>query len=287
MLAAARRATTTLAESADLVRKFVRRRFTHAGGFAGRSDEPDLYYTVFGLECLLALDAPLPTAELMRYLASFGQAADLDFVHTTCLVRCWADLDWAGTDAALRDALAEKLAGFRTADGGFASEPGSTRSSAYGCFLGAGAYEDLARDLPAPDSLVSCLATLRCPDGGYANAPGWTHGMTPSTAAAVCVLTSLGREVDEDTGAWLLGRFEEHGGFLAAPDAPLADLLSTATALHALGQTRADLTPIAPACLDFLDSLWDGQGGFRGYIPDTASDVEYTYYALLAMGHLS
>ena len=40
-------------------------------------------------------------------------------------------------------------------------------------------------------------------------------------------------------------------------------------------------------CLDFVDSLWTNRGGFFGTWADDAVDCEYTYYALLALGHLS
>jgi hypothetical protein len=40
-------------------------------------------------------------------------------------------------------------------------------------------------------------------------------------------------------------------------------------------------------CLDFLDSLWSADGGFHGHWADDQLDSEYTFYGLLALGHLS
>jgi hypothetical protein len=40
-------------------------------------------------------------------------------------------------------------------------------------------------------------------------------------------------------------------------------------------------------CLDFVDSLWSAEGGFHGHWADDHLDAEYTYYGLLALGHLS
>ena len=71
------------------------------------------------------------------------------------------------------------------------------------------------------------------------------------------------------------------------PGAPIPDLLSTATALHALVGMKASLEPIKEPCLDFVDSLWTSAGGFYGNWADDALDCEYTYYGLLALGHLS
>lgn len=40
-------------------------------------------------------------------------------------------------------------------------------------------------------------------------------------------------------------------------------------------------------CLDFVDSLWTNKGAFYGSWLEDTLDCEYTYYALLALGHLS
>jgi hypothetical protein len=63
-------------------------------------------------------------------------------------------------------------------------------------------------------------------------------------------------------------------------------LLSTATALHALAGMNVSLEPVKEPCLDFLDTLWTGRA-FRGHPADDVPDSEYTYYGLLALGHLS
>jgi hypothetical protein len=77
------------------------------------------------------------------------------------------------------------------------------------------------------------------------------------------------------------------GGFRAIPDAPIPDLLSTAVILHALDGLQMPLANIKEACLDFVDSLWTNQGGFHGNWADDDLDIEYTYYGLLALGHLA
>ena len=38
---------------------------------------------------------------------------------------------------------------------------------------------------------------------------------------------------------------------------------------------------------DFVESLWDDDGGFRGHPSDPVTDCEYTFYGLLAMGHVT
>jgi len=86
---------------------------------------------------------------------------------------------------------------------------------------------------------------------------------------------------------WLLERCQPRGGFLASTGIPMPDLLSTATALHALAAMHVPLGGLVEPCLDFVDSLWTNRGGFFGSWADETADCEYTYYALLALGHLS
>ena len=93
--------------------------------------------------------------------------------------------------------------------------------------------------------------------------------------------------VHADAGQWLLNQLHPAGGFLAMPNAPIPDLLSTATTLHALACLDRTLDAAQKEkCLDFLDSLWSGEGGFHGHWADDYLDAEYTYYGLLALGHL-
>ena len=101
------------------------------------------------------------------------------------------------------------------------------------------------------------------------------------------VMRHLGEQPDRDAGMWLLDRCHKSGGFFAVPAAPVPDLLSTATALHALSALGVPVTGVREPCLDFVDSLWTNRGGFFGTWADDAADCEYTYYALLALGHLS
>jgi hypothetical protein len=36
-----------------------------------------------------------------------------------------------------------------------------------------------------------------------------------------------------------------------------------------------------------VDTLWSAEGGFHGHWADDHLDAEYTFYGLLALGHLS
>jgi prenyltransferase beta subunit len=285
MLQVARLSPKQLGDARDLVQHFLLEQRHPDGGFQDRSGDPDLYYTVFGLEGLVALQAEPPIDALAAYLRKFGAGEGLDFVHVACLARVWATV--SGLDDATRDAIAAHLETFRSADGGYAQTPDEERGTIYAAFLALGAYQDLQREMPDAERLLPTIAALRAPDGGYANFPGMDVGLTSTTAAAVAIHRQLGQPIEGDPGMWLLERYHAQGGFVAAPEVPMPDLLSTATALHALAILQVPLAPIQESCLDFVDTLWTNRGGFYGSWADDCVDCEYTYYGLLALGHLT
>ena len=288
MLQVARLAPQLLGESAELVADFLRSHLNADGGFQDRDGKSDIYYSVFGVEGLLALQVDVPYKQIANYLEAAGSdATKLDFVHTSCLARCWAAMPEEYQSKIPADAIAQRVEAFRTPDGGYAGEDEGPHGSVYGCFLALGAYQDIGRGLPNPDAVLACVKNLRGEDGGYANSPDMPMGLTPSTSAAVTLLRQLGQPLDPSLADWLLGRLHPQGGFFATPMAPMPDLLSTATALHALSQFQIDTVPFQEICLDYIDTLWTNRGGFHGTWDDDDLDVEYTYYGLLALGHLS
>ncbi|MBI4326436.1 MAG: terpene cyclase/mutase family protein [Chloroflexi bacterium] len=323
MLQVARLAPKLLGESADLVRDFLLRQQNGDGGFKDRAGQSDLYYTVFGLDSLLALRAGVSIEQTRLFLQQFGPGQGLDLVHLSCLARGWAALEnlhQAAKDflpAAVRNEILSCIEKHRSQDGGYHPVQESGCGTAYGCFLALGAYQDLKAELPDRGDLARCLKSLETGDGAWTNsipvhsdrfvpksAPGVSQldvsvphsalrtphsavGSTNATAAAVTVLRQLSAPLPPKAGDWLLARCHPQGGFLAAPQAPIPDLLSTATALHALAGLQVSFESVKEKCLDFVDSLWTNEGAFHGHWSDDALDCEYTFYGLLALGHLS
>lgn len=288
MLQVARLAPKVLGEAAELVQNFIQNQYHSPEGFRDRNGKPDLYYTVFGIDCLTALQAPLPNLSgITRY--SVQQIESLDFVHLCCFARCLSTIgdkrECAFHETA--DLVALSLEKYRTGDGGFATQRGGNFGTAYGAFLALGAYQDLGLSLPRPLDLVQSLKFLETPDGGWANERQVPMGSTNATAAAVAVLRNLNMPINQAVGEWLLKMASPQGGFKAAAQAPVPDLLSTATALHALAGLERDLSTIKEPTLDFIDSLWTNEGSFYGNWTEETLDCEYTFYGLLALGHLS
>lgn len=288
LIQVARLGARLLGDSAGLVRDFYRRQWTEAGAGRDRSDRPDLYYTVFTLNGCEALECAVPDTPLETWLRTFGEGEGLDLVHLTSLARCWASVGKQRMPAGLAKALLARLEAFRKPDGGYDTSATKAHGTAYGSFLALGAYQDLGKFPPRPLSIVQSLKRLETPDHAWNNAPGLPVGSTNPTAGAVTLLRHLHLPLNPAIGDWLLARLDPQGGFTAVPGAPMPDLLSTATALHALASLERRLTAVQrERCLDFVDSLWSAEGGFHGHWADDHLDAEYTFYGLLALGHLS
>ena len=266
--------------------RFVLSRLTAEGGFADRAGAADLYYTLFGLECLAAVGAELPLGPVRGYLGGFGDGGRLDLVHLGCFARCLL-LTGDGVGEALRRRILARVEDQRARDGGYGPAPDADAGTVYGCFLALGLYQDLGADMPAPEGVIACVRSLRAPDGGYANSASIPVGNVPATAAAATVLRHLGAPVDPSVSDWMRSRHCDGGGFAAAPLLSEPDLLSTATAVHALAHMGADLAAVRAGVLRFVEALRCGDGGFRGHRGNDDPDCEYTFYGLMTLGHLA
>jgi prenyltransferase beta subunit len=153
--------------------------------------------------------------------------------------------------------------------------------------LAGAAYLDWQRRPPRSWKLAWSLRGLRTADGAWANEAGMAEGSTTATAAAVTFYRHAHLTPPAELGRWLLAQAHPDGGFKAFPRAPIPDLLSTAVALHALDGLQVDFSSLKERMLDYVDSLWSAGGGFHGHWADDELDVEYTYYGLLALGHLA
>ena len=288
LLQVARLAPRLLGDSTELVREFFRRQLSPGGAGLDRAGKPDLYYTIFALAGLQALDAEVPRDKVETFLLSHGDGAKLDFIHLSALARCWAVVGRERMPRGLGKSLLERIEAFRKPDGGYEGDAKLAHGTSYGAFVALGAYEDLGKIPPRSLKLIQSLKRLETPDGAWSNVPGAGIGTTNATAGVVTLVRHLGFSVNQRAGDWLLAQAHPQGGFLAVPGAPMPDLLSTATTLHSLAAMDRRLpAEVHERCLDFLDSLWDARGGFHGHWADDHLDAEYTFYALLALGHLS
>ena len=286
MIKAVSRSKAAMEDSISSVINFLTTSINPDGGFKGRGKQSDLYYTVFGLEALLALGSTFPRNQISTFIQESTKKDPIDLVHLAAIIRCCANLSDNCIEKTLRDKFTKDLEKFRSEDGGFANDTGSKHGTAYSCFFALTAYQDLQIDMPGHTRVARCIQALSVPGGGFTNNTKIKTAATNATAAAMIVLNHLNQSSDKKNADWLFTQCTSDGGFLAMPMAPAADLLSTATALHALAITGREIDTIKNKCLDFIDSLWCGEGGFYSNWMDAVIDCEYTYYGLLALGHL-
>ncbi len=288
MLQVARLAPSILGEEASgLVRDFVFSQEHPDGGFHDRDGTADLYYTSFAIDCLTALQSELPEEGLRNFLdRKKEQIGELDFVHACCLARCYSALSKQPSTAEMAPVFG-RIESFRSEDGGYNQIEDAETGSAYACFLAYGARADHGLKVEKEEGLAACLDSLRVEGAGWANDVELPVPNVPSTAAAITLCRNLRLPIPESIGDWMFESFHPTGGFLAFPLAPLPDLLSTAVALHALDGLQISFDEKEEVMLDFIDSLWTAAGGFHGSWEDDDLDIEYTYYGLLALGHLA
>jgi len=275
-------------EGRQAVARFVGIRQNPDGGFRGRTAATDLYYTLFGLECAASLELTDSLEAARPFIDSIGDGAGLDLVHLACLARCRSVLggDVRSSGAAQSGMLAH-VECYRAADGGYASIPGADTCGVYASFLGAFAYDALGRRVPHPLAYRSGIKQMMRGKAGGKAGTGWVGEATSVVVAGVTLAeaTRMRRSVRELADV-LQSRRDGRGAFRAAPRAPGADLLSTATALYALKGTAHDAVADAGQLLDFIESLWHESGGFVALENTDTPDLEYTFYGLLAIGAL-
>lgn len=111
------------------------------------------------------------------------------------------------------------------------------------------------------------------------------HSPCSEVAAKVFLLKRLNQLCESDQE--LLKSFAcEKGGFRAFQHVEQADMLSTAVALFALDFAGSDLRLLRPPCLDFIQQNFV-DGAFLSGDGDQTTDLEYTFYGLLALGVLA
>jgi geranylgeranyl transferase type-2 subunit beta len=273
------------------------------GGFSGRDSQSDLYYTAFALRGLVLLgELDDEVAERAgRYLRQQmqGSASLIDLISLVFAARLLevsagvevleqAESQWSASLAA----MFEKL---RRPDGGYAKSAEGHASSTYQTFLIALAYELMDLPLPEPYRARDFVLGQQREDGGFVEIGVMRRSGTNPTAAAVGILSVLGsqrqqqwlsREMNESVSQFLLDAVTDEGGFRANTQIPIADLLSTFTALQTLrdvgGWDQVDTT----AALRFVESLQGESGGFLAALWDEQVDVEYSFYGVGSLGLL-
>ena len=268
------------------------------GGFAGRDDQSDLYYTGFALRAL-ALTGEL-RGDVAERAAAFlagrlaGSLPIVDFlslIYGATLLELSADLDvFAQSPPDWRNAVADALEAFRREDGGYAKGPEGKLSSTYHTFLVVLCNELIGAPIREPERMVQFIHAQRREDGGFIEIKQMRRSGTNPTAAAIGVLkvlNALDEDVRAEAAGFLVEMQDDEGGLKANTRIPIADLLSTFTGLLTLADLGALEEIDTAAAARFAHSLESPQGGFLAAAWDDTIDVEYSFYGLATLALLA
>ncbi len=253
------------------------------GGFRGRSQVSDLYYTVFGAEILFAAGRDDFMEKLKTFLHNTAGPFN-DLINLYSFVRLLADFLPELLNNRKNEFL-DELARFRCSDNGFAVHTGTDWANIYGSFLALSLLQELGSQPVEKDDYMKFVQSLRLADGSYINHKQIPIGSAPATSAGMLIIHYITGQGDPDSAMWLKGQFLPEGGCKASPLSPEPDLLSTGVSLFALSQTKTEIGELRDAAADYIHSL-EESGGFYSDSKKTQKDVEYTYYGLLGLGSL-
>ncbi len=265
-------------EALERVIAFVESQRMPDESFRNKSGHSDLYYTMFGWTLSYVLGIRQEVRKMHLYLDSLPET-EMDLIHRAAWMRCrlicrlqaktWLPLFFRKESH--KDLNPERTDYY----------PNNDPNAPYSCFIRLCMQEDGKGRIDEKEMILHTLSRYRISGGGYANKEGALSATTNATVAALAVRGQLaGYDMNDDV-TYLWGMQDSSGGFLATDGSPMPDLLSTATALFMLRCYR--MTPFYAAG-DIIDAHWLDNGGFAATLLDEVSDVEYTFYGLLALG---
>ena len=261
------------------------------GGFAGREGGSDLYYTGFGLRGLALLgqlsgSAAERAAGFLRTRLT-GRESIVDFfslIYSAVLLRVMAGIDlFDAAPAGWQRLVAGSLEELRRDDGGYAKGVEGRASSTYHTFLVALCFQLLEIPLPNPDDIVRFLRAQWAEGGGFLEIRAGKRAGTNPTAAAIgtlMILDELDDSFRHETIDFLLDMQTDEGGLRANTRIPIADILSTFTAMVTLWDLDAIGELDLRAVRKYVASMQHEHGGFHAAVWDDAQDVEYTFYGM-------
>lgn len=262
----------------DKLTQYILSQQVEGAAFADKTGKTDLYYTAFGWSLLHALKLPLDVSAATAYLESFD-VAQLDLVHLSAYHKCKRLLLlMSGVKMPLL-LLKSRFGWQHTID-----LPLSPSGTPYDLFLTYGLLEDAHQKMPDASVWMQALEHYQLETGGFSNIKKGFFFSTNATASALMVLGQVNGFKSNGQVTTLHEKQADCGGFYAVDEALMPDLLSTATALFVLGCYHYKPNE---ATADFIEAHWNEQsGGFSATLLEDSSDIEYTFYGILALGML-
>lgn len=248
------------------------------GGFKDRAGRSDLYYSLFGMVILKGIEGMEQGAggmekgfkesiqRLKQYIDGMAVSQVPGFIERCCLVLIQKELK------AKRSSLLKSL--FLLAKSSWKER--SSINLSYRSFV-----LFLTLDAVFPISGIIKRSAHRIL--AYNNLD--EHSPCSEVAAKIFLRKWMNQK-DPVEEKLLLSFACLSGGFKAFPMLNHADMLSTAVALYSLRYAGTDLRTLKPSNLEYIQSNYSG-GAFLSGDGDMITDVEYTFYGLLALGTLA
>ena len=268
------------------------------GGFTGREGGSDLYYSSFAVRGLQILGELTPeiAGRVRQYMRAFDWRT-LGVIDLMNWLSMAAMIQLAGGEDPLADApadwpeqIAARLESLRMKDGGYAKGTEGATSSTYHTFMVYLTYQLLGKSVPRPNALVQFIYDRQREDGGFVEIAPMKRSGTNPTAAACAILHMQGRvdaELREDIAAFLVDVRTDESAYLANGRIPMADGLSTFTAVLTAQDIEVHALVDPPILRLYVEKHLElATGGFRAAEWDTLADVEYTFYGLGILGLL-
>lgn len=268
-------------EALERIVGFVISQRMEDGAFMDKSGKADLYYTLFGWMLCFVLGIRLDTEKTSAYLER-QDVDSLDLIHYAAFMRCRmiSTLNQKGKIGLFVNSLfPDKVKELKSFNG----IPHNDYQSPYTQFVWLSLAEDAGYKINNKKEILNTLSTYHVSNGGYMNTKDGITATTNATVAALAVIGQLAGYKENENVNYIRDLQEESGGFKAAEASPVPDLLSTATSLFIL--SCYGIKPKYPA-REFIEAHWLDSGGFSASLLEDKSDVEYTFYGLLALGSL-
>jgi prenyltransferase beta subunit len=223
--------------------RFIRAKQHPDGGFCGRDNQRDLYYTLFAVASLRILRQRIPALRLWKYLRSYGMGETLDLVHLASLVSLRSFLPMRQrTRRALYSVLESRAA--ETPYDAFLKRfalPRKTEAASVK-YDACGPTPTVAAALilnGSPDKEGEALLRSRHGErGGFCATPEMTVPDLLSTAVALVALQTVGANIDDFRKPcleYVSSLWRESGGFAGHVADEFEDVEYTFYALLSIG----------------------------------------------------
>lgn len=257
---------------------FVESQMTDESVFVDKGGKQDLYYTAFGLMLAYILKIKIDAKKTTKWLDQF-ENRPIDLIHYAAYIRCKmlvSLIEKGKVRTVINQIFTQKKSLPQ-----FTSYPQDNIQTPYSQFILFSLMEDMGMKIKNKVKLKDRLVPYRVINGGYSNTSNGNSATSNATAAALSLLGQMGNYKPNSDIEYLQHTQENNGGFKACDIVPIPDILSTATSLFVLNCYK--IKPLYQST-DFIESHWLNSGGFCPTLIDEYSDVEYTFYGLLALG---